>query len=297
MKTIHDLVQNMQTYGLLVNEANIKINNKINRCGTREKPKSANGWYRIFDNQDSIGAVFGDFQKSDKQTYSSASRPKKAHYENIIKAMKEAHKINNLERAKQLRAIAQSYENAAVFNGSHPYIHRKKIQKIFTDMGLKHLIKIDKFNNLLIPVLDINSNFAGVQYINPQGVKRFAKGCNVKGNFYNIISPHLNIKGCDLIFVGEGFASLASVYSAMNTDTFLENQNYCCIAALSVQNIEDVLLNLWAKYGDKTVVLVCDNDNFGSTECNIGLNTCMEIKNKYYYRNIRIYVPSVEAIS
>ena len=95
---------------------------------------------------------------------------------------------------------------------------------------------------------------------------------------------------CDILFFGEGLATMVSMYLAMNE--YLDGKNYCCIVAFDVGNIEPVLLNIWSKYPHMPIVLVADNDCGG--DINIGVATCNKIKAKYSYKPIQIYIPKHE---
>ena len=62
MQTIQDLINEMQSYGLLIN-INKVIYSKIDRCPTKTKPRVNNGWYIVHCNGDLITAFYGDYQK------------------------------------------------------------------------------------------------------------------------------------------------------------------------------------------------------------------------------------------
>ncbi len=157
------------------------------------------------------------------------------------------------EEERRLREIEKqlSYQQAActalyIWNKSipvigHPYLTRKKIKA--------HHAKLYR-DSLAIPIYNESRQLINLQFITPDGDKRFLSGAKKKGCFSAIRKNN----DTDVILIAEGFSTAASLHE--------ETGHYVAIA-LDKGNLlptAQVLRRLYAK----AVIIVCgDNDADG----------------------------------
>jgi phage/plasmid primase-like uncharacterized protein len=286
--SIMDLISAMHNNG--INVDNIIIDNKIHRCtevNGRSKHKKP-CWYIVFDNGESLVAIYGNYKNNSRYVWSNKLKL------NIKDKLLMTKKID-LIRQKQIKEQQQSliklrnvFDNECIYlnNFMHPYIVKKQITSLL-EIDLRYKLKVDVNNNLLVPIYNIQGILMGYQKISALGDKMFAKGTLKKGNYYPIMTTSVNFSDVDIIAVGEGLATTASVYTAL-TDLY-GNNKIACLVAFDVGNIEAVLLQLWSNHINKSIILVADNDIANTT--NIGVNTCINIQNKYRHKPINVFIP------
>ena len=226
---VNSLIKEMQSYGLRIN-SNKLVHGKIVRCPTNNKPTKKNGFVLVFFNSTFTYALYGDYQQGgDILKWNSKQRLTSAEKQQVQEHIAEYHKQRELEIQQNLRNIRNRYQQFRLLSAnhcslSHDYLIKKGIADI-VDHKLAYSLKLDNYGNLVIPMLSVNSELMGYQLIAPDGNKRFAKGSVVKSGFYPIITTKLeDIANCTSIFIGEGFATIASCYLSLNESP--QNANY-----------------------------------------------------------------------
>lgn len=333
---ISSLLQEMQSYGLRIN-ANKLVHGKIVRCPTNNKPSKKNGFVLVFFNSTFTYALYGDYQQGgDILKWNSKQRLSSAEKQQVQEHIAEYHKQRELEIQQNLRNIRSRYskfrflskeqastvdadfteksilirteQSAQYCDLQNAYLHKKSIADI-VQHKLSYPIKIDQFSNLIIPMLSVNAELMGYQTIARDGSKRFAKGSVVKGSFYPIMTSTIaDIAKYSSIFIGEGFATMASCYLSMREhgqdhagNTHTRN---AYIVAYGVHMIEPVFLELaktfLAKNPAINIILVADNDAVGVDDCNkvgncnIGVDICQAIRNRYQNKyKISVFIPQL----
>ena len=106
---------------------------------------------------------------------------------------------------------------------------------------------------------DAEGAICNLQYIAPNGSKRFVKDAPVTGLRHTI----RDAESCAGFLVGEGFATVASVVEAANS------AKVAGIVAFNAGNLLAVATSLRSRYPDKQIMLLADNDR--DTEGNPGL--------------------------
>jgi phage/plasmid primase-like uncharacterized protein len=303
MQNLQDLMNEMQSYGLLI-DINKVTYGKIGRCPTKNKPRVKNGWYRIFQRDTFIVAVFEDFQQGKRITWCSKQKLSKKDRQQAQQYITEYNEQRKIEIQQNLAKIRSRDKQFSVTVANHGYLVKKGIADI-VDHKLAYPLKLDIYGNLVIPMLSANSELMGYQSIAPDGNKRFAKGSVVKSSFYPIITTRLeDIANCTTIFIGEGFATMASCYLSLNdslgkADHKISN---AYIVAYGVHMIEPVLVAIIKTFLVKNptinIVLIADNDAPDTTNqnggVNIGVDVCTAIKNRYQNKcKIRVFIPQL----
>lgn len=131
----------------------------------------------------------------------------------------------------------------------HPYLQKKRIfpYSALLENGGDYAGQ----NALAIPLTDIHSNIRGLQYILPDGIKRYERGIGLHGVFWSIALDTLTGSDKDTILLGEGFATMAKVY---------ELTGYPCVAGLSCYGLKPAAEALHEKFPKARIIIMADND-------------------------------------
>lgn len=138
------------------------------------------------------------------------------------------------EAAKELagRTWAQSPEAPA----AHPYLQTKRIRP--------HGLRLSGLK-LVVPMRDAEGVLHSLQFIHPNGKKRFLRGGRVMGCFARIGTPG------DHFLVCEGFATGASLHEATGLPVAV---------AFGCGNLQTVAQAMRGKYPDARLTICADND-------------------------------------
>lgn len=161
-----------------------------------------------------------------------------------LKAKKDAERL-----ASQAVAAERAEDEVGTYadaSDDHPYLVRKHISA--------HGIKIDRAGRLVVPVIDQAGEILSYQTIDSDGNKRFLKGGKIEGGFYELRGNR------KIVFVGEGFATCASIYEATG---------YTVMVAFDCGNLAKVAKAAKEMFPAAKIVIGADNDQF--TEGNPGV--------------------------
>ena len=219
------------------------------------KPKgNTAGWCKLYS--DSLGGCFGDWStdlkkpwraKLNRQFSQSEQEAYSRNAEEVKTRLQEEQRQRHARAAKKANLI---WESAGGAPDDHPYLVRKGVHA--------HGICLCK-NSLVIPVWS-NRKIQSLQFIGPDGSKRFLKGGKVSGGYCRIGS----IENADIVCITEGFATGATIHEA--TD-------HPAIVAFNSGNLELVANIMQQKFPEMPIVICADDDistkgNPGVTEAN-----------------------------
>ena len=154
-----------------------------------------------------------------------------------LKAKKEADRL-----ASQAVAAEKAEDEVGTYadaSSDHPYLVRKHIEP--------HGIKIDRAGRLVVPVIDQHGEILSYQTIDAEGNKRFLKGGKIEGGFFELRGNR------KIIFVGEGFATCASIHEATG---------YTTLVAFDCGNLAKVAKAAKEMFPGSRIVIGADNDQF-----------------------------------
>jgi phage/plasmid primase-like uncharacterized protein len=161
-----------------------------------------------------------------------------------FKAKREADRVASQQvAAEKAEDEVSTYADASA---DHPYLVRKRIEP--------HGIKIDRAGRLVVPVIDNQGEILSYQTIDAEGNKRFLKGGKIEGGFYELRGNR------KVIFIGEGFATCASIHQATGFTT---------LVAFDCGNLAKVAKSAKEMFLGSRIVICADNDQF--TEGNPGI--------------------------
>lgn len=222
------------------------------RFATCDRKEDDAGWCKLFD--DCEGGVFGCWRQvfSGKWLSESNRSPKEQakFLERVRQAQTEAAVIEAEYRKECREKSVNLWDKARDVDMKHPYLAVKAIQPF----GIRQL-----YDFLLVPVRDASGTLHDLQFIFPDGSKRFKSGTAVTGCYHAIGKPD------GRILIAEGYATGATLHE------FTDHAVACAFSAGNLRPVAEVLKK---KYPDTILIICADNDH--ATEGNPGLTKATE---------------------
>lgn len=277
----------LETFGLILDTYPI-MNGKIQRCKTKEdKGSEKSGAYLGYLDKYPAGFM-QNFKTGIKENwkfrlekdYQSSKTEKPYSAINSQKQTQKEQELLNLQEKTALR-LEKEWNEAKKALNSHLYLKNKGINSAYD-------LKIDRFNNLLIPLKDIKGKLWSLQRISESGKKiigviktkeekEIEYLARKKGCFYTQVS----LEKQDEFLICEGFATAISLQEYLNK---------AVIMAIDAGNLINVIEALKLNYPFTPITLYADNDLKNTN--NVGLNTAKAIKEKY--EDIKVFYPNLD---
>ena len=220
-----------------------------------DKAGSLNGWF-VLHGQPVLAGAFGSWKTSETHTWREAGaktmtpeerEAMRQHMQGVQAARVAEQAVVHAEaRAKAERL----WRTARPATNDHAYLVRKRIGAI----GIRRLRDM-----LLVPVRDASGTLHTLQFIGPDGQKRFLTGGRIAGGYFAMGRP------TDSVLVCEGYATGATLFRAMGG---------AVAVAFNCGNLPAVARALRAKFPDLRMVICGDNDM--NTAGNPGLHWANE---------------------
>lgn len=224
--------------------ADIVDDGVLHRFATGDRRNDDAGWYTLFSDGVPAGA-FGCWRSGISQTWCGLDQ----------KSLSEADLRQYAERLGTIRrdreaAIASGHADAReralrIWDASHevtpdhPYLVKKGV-------GV-HGLRQDR-DRIVVPVCDVHGTLHGLQFISPDGTKRFLKGMAKAGHLHLIGDPD------DVVIVAEGYATGASVFEATNR---------AVAVAFDADNLGRAAEAIKSKWPAARILIAGDNDESG----------------------------------
>lgn len=209
------------------------------------------GWYNLHMDFPASG-VCGRWQEpgvSYKWTISTRE-PLDAEANEKLKRRIEADRQRRKRAADELKLEAARRASEiwreATSSDSHPYLERKQIKA--------HRARI--WRDLLVVPVTSDGKMVGLQFIQPDGEKRFITGTPKAGAFFRIGDE------TDHILICEGFATGASLHEATGL---------CVFVAFDAGNLEPVASVVRKRYPEARITVCADDDRFKPERGNAGV--------------------------
>lgn len=219
------------------------------------------GWVQDWRNGKAINWKFQRDNISDDKLKSSLTTERIKQMEAISKQ----HQADMQKQQENLHANASeharvTFEQLKPAEVDNPYLRRKYV--------LSYGLRVNSENVLAVPMKDIKGRFISLQWIYPDGTKRFFTGANISGAFFSVALDILNQKETanNPICLGEGYSTMATIY---------ELTKLPCVAAMSCGNLLAVAKALKTKYPNNKIVVMADNDL--KTKDNPGFNAAQKV--------------------
>ncbi|AWB58208.1 toprim domain-containing protein [Colwellia sp. Arc7-D] len=269
MQYVNEMIAAMKSDGLLVN--NLIFDDLVHRVPTIAKPNQKDGYYVAFSGGSSVyyGNWITGVEKAHSFQTNVTARDNSLALRAARAAYKEAQLKKQLASAKQCRT---QWENARAVL-THPYLVIKQINP--------YSIRVDKHNNLLVPIMDEQGELINLQYIFPQGDKRFNTGGRVKGGALQLGT----LTEQTTLLVCEGYATGCSLHEATGLPV---------VVAFNAGNLESVCIRVKQLNPRLRIILCADNDHQTKVKTghNIGLEKAQSIADK---TNVQVLWPNFES--
>ena len=220
-----------------------------------DRARSDNGWYVLHSDDPAAGA-FGCWKRGISETWSCKAYQTMTPAEKGAYAAKiEAVRRQQEEERERIQAACRAWctdawAKAKDATNENPYLKRKSVNAY----GLK------SFNDsLLVPVQDMQGIIHGLQFISPDGSKKYKTGTNKAGHFFKVGSSK------DKTIICEGYATGASIHQATS---------HAVVIAFDAGNLLPVAQSIRSKYPDMKIIIAADDDH--ATEGNPGLTNAKE---------------------
>jgi len=222
------------------------IDGQFTRCATMDKPHSKNGCF-VFHADHPASGWFSDWQTGESQTWTAKNgKPLTAIEKEIlaqrVKADKAARDAEQAARWEDARNKAASiWEASQAATDAHPYLLRKGVSALG---GIRQ-----SRGALVVPVRDGNGAISSLQFIQPDGSRKFLLGGKTRGCCFAIPAKDESTDGPLVIL--EGFSTGASVHEATG---------HAVLCALSAGNLMDVAKLARAKHPARGIIIAADDD-------------------------------------
>ena len=217
----------------------------------QDKPGSLNGWHVLHLDSPASGA--GGSWKTGARANWCSKRPERltpAERETLRQRIEQDRARAQAEQEARHREAAKrgkwAWEHARPASPSHDYLRRK---------GLNPGIARQRGDALVLPVLDFSGYLRGVQYIRPDGTKRFIGGMAKAGGYIPVAARP---DGTRPLWVAEGWGT-ACTLQAMRPQV-------CCIAGLDAGSLQAVATEARRRWPALDIVVCPDFDAIGTTK-------------------------------
>lgn len=207
----------------------------------RDKAGSQNGWCVLYSHPVAHGA-FGSWRTGETRTWRAESErtptpAELAEQRRQLEAMRRqrADEEARMHEAARVKATCL-WQLARPADAEHPYLTRKSVKA----WGVRQLR-----DSLVIPARDCSGQIHTLQFIGPDGSKRFLSGGRIRAYYCAIGRP------ADTLLLAEGYATAATLY---------EVTGYATACAFNAGNLKPVALALRDKFPDLRIIVCADND-------------------------------------
>ncbi len=210
--------------------------------GIGKRASNTAGWCKLFD--DSLGGSFGDWSSGFSENWQAKrNRPfstieREAFRRHVAEAQAQLDADHRARQADAATKAAAIWNAATPAPGEHAYLVRKGIQPHGT-----------RLHNgaLLIPMRD-DGEIHSLQFIGPDGDKRFLTGGRVAGCHFSIGSTQNAAALC----IAEGFATGATIHQATG---------YPVAVAFNAGNLGRVAKMMRYRFPTTPLIVCADDDN------------------------------------
>lgn len=249
MTAIDDLRAAMAAAGIDPANAPMVADGRLRRFHLPgDSRESRNGHIVIHDNGDgTYGAAFGSWKHGSKHTWFSGKPQRElttAEKREYAQKMGQRRRQHQQEQQRLHRQAAEKadhlWQRAQPAAADHPYLARKQVQA----HGLRQLGEA-----LVVPLHNVEGHLTGLQFIGPDGRKRFLSGTEVAGCYHAIGGAPENV-----VLLAEGFATAATLHEATGHPVAI---------CFSAGNLLPVAVALRKKHPTIIMVICGDADDAG----------------------------------
>jgi putative DNA primase/helicase len=198
------------------------------------------GWYVFYG----MAGAFGDWHKGIQEKWSLQDRglssSEKGKLRQQIEKAQKAAEEERCRRQEEAMVVASKTWATCSETGHSPYLLKKKVDAF----GVRF-----QESFVVVPVRDAAGKLCSLQWIAPDGTKRFLAGGRKKGCFH----PMGDFEQGKPVYVVEGYATGASIYRATRQTT---------VVAFDAGNLSPVIEALKKAYPTSPLIIAGDDDRW-----------------------------------
>ena len=224
------------------------------------------GWYQLWLDQAVPFGRIGDYRISASEP-TAIWKPENQTQHKMTDAQRE--EIKELQRQVEVKK-AETYTKAAKRAQSlwdraepcerHPYLEKKGV---LSYGGLR----VNDQGILMLPMYDAQMTIVGIQFISPDGSKKFLTGSKKTGSFF-ILGQEI-LKTSQVINFAEGYATAASYHQDFSQPV---------IVAFDAYNLTPVAEVVFEFLKDRKFIFIADNDPDSNTGEKEAVKACQAIR-------------------
>lgn len=213
-----------------------------------DKPGALSIWYNFHPDAPASG-VAGNWKTGARLTWCSKRQQALTHAEREVLRLRIEEAKRRAQEDMEVRhhiAAAKAstiWDRSAPASPDHPYLQRK---------GIAPGLSRQSGNVLVLPVVDYAGSLHGLQFIQPDGQKRFISGMAKAGHFIPIGGPP---DGSQPLYIAEGWAT-SSTLAALKPEA-------CHVAACDAGNLASVAQAARKRWPSLDIVICPDFDAVG----------------------------------
>ena len=215
---------------------------------------SRNGWYCFYGDGIPAGS-YGSWKLEIKSKWCSKqlhelTPQERAEHRKRVEAMRHAREAEEARAHEEAAKLAQEIWRQAKPADSHPYLTTKQVKAygIGEDRG-----------RLVLPVQDVDGNIHSLQFIQPDGKKKFLHRGAISGHFCTIGDES------NRIWIAEGYATGAAIHQVTGDRV---------VVAFNAGNIRSVAEVVRSQHPQAHIIFAADNDQW--TDGNPGLTNAQD---------------------
>jgi len=202
-----------------------------------------NSWYILHDGSPAAGA-FGCWKRGLKETWCDPrNQMSQADWDNVRQRWQAAEREREQadgQRQAQARKTAAWILKRAQPATAHPYLDAEQVQP-HGEVQLYH-------DALVLPLRDTTGELHSLQFLQPDGSKRFLTGGRITGCFVQIPGP-----ADGPLVICEGYATGASIHEATG---------YAVVCAMHAGNVLPVAAALRRVHPNRDILIAADHDQW-----------------------------------
>lgn len=221
---------------------------RIHRFATSDRRRDDAGWYTFYDDHVPAGA-YGDWRTGTGGTWHANLPPLSSAQRTALQDRLEALRLERGEEKAQRQREAcerarRLWAAAPAASDDHPYLAARSVRA--------HGVRAHG-NALIVPLSD-GEELQSLQFIGPDGAKKFLAGGRVGGCWHSIGEAGKTI--C----IVEGYATAATIH---------ESTGFSVVVAFNAGNLLDVARAVRSRYPAARLIVCADDD--AATQGNPGL--------------------------
>lgn len=224
---------------------------KLHRIPSNGKHSDTAGWCKLFP--DGLGGIYGDFRSGLSETWQSRSKERMSdeEREEFRRHNEDARRERDAEEARLHQEAAKKAVDLWSKANPHPdqnhaYLARKG--------GLPPVGIRQSGDALVVPVYGADKALTGLQFIQPDGQKRFITGTRKAGSWCLLKPEGIPPTDWRVILLAEGWATAASLHTATGHPVFI---------AFDCGNLSAVARYIRQQFPAARLLLCADDDAHG----------------------------------